>query len=178
MESASATPSTARIALKYGVLIGLALIIYYLISQLAGLATSLSAGVIGFIIMVAMLTVGIIYAIREFKSQNEGFVSYGQGLGLGALSAAVAGLINGIFTYIYLSFIDDSAIKQQMDMQRTMLEERGMSDAEIDQAMASAATFTGPGMALAGSIILMLILGFILSLIIAAVMKKERNEFV
>jgi hypothetical protein len=178
MESTTTTPSTARIALKYGLFIGLGLVIFYLVMQLAGLATNNTANMLSIVIWIAILIVGIIYAIKEFKSQNDGFMSYGQGLGLGSLASTVAGLINGIFSYIYMSFIDNSVIKQQMEAQREKLEEQGYDDAQIDQAMAMAEKFAGPGMAMVGSIFTMLIVGFILSLIISAVMKNERNEFV
>ncbi|QHT66821.1 DUF4199 domain-containing protein [Rhodocytophaga rosea] len=178
MEPTTATPSTARIALKYGLFIGLGLIIYYLISQLAGLANNPTAGMIGMVISAGILVVGIVYAIKDFKSQNDGFMSYGQGLGLGALASAVSGLISGIFSSIYVSFIDNSAMKQAMDMQRQQMEEKGMDDAQIDQAMAIAEQFSGPGTILVISILTMLFIGFILSLIISAVMKNERNEFV
>lgn len=178
MEPTTATPSTARIALKYGLFIGLGLIIYYLISQLAGLAANTTAGMIGTVISAVILIVGIVYAIKDFKSQNNGFMSYGQGLGLGALASAVAGLISGIFSSIYVSFIDDSSMKQAMDMQRQKMEEQGMDDAQIDQAMAIAEQFSGPGMILVISMLSMLFIGFILSLIISAVMKNERSEFI
>jgi hypothetical protein len=178
MEPTTATPSTARIALKYGLFIGLGLIIYYLITQLAGLAANPTAGMIGMVISAAILIVGIVYAIKDFKSQNDGFMSYGQGLGLGALASAVSGLISGIFSSIYVSFIDNSAMKQALDIQRQKMEEQGMDDAQIDQAMAMAEQFSGPGMILVISILSMLFIGFILSLIISAVMKNERNEFV
>jgi hypothetical protein len=178
MEPTTATPSTARIALKYGLFIGLGLIIYYLITQLAGLATNPAIGMIGMVISAAILIVGIVYAIKDFKSQNDGYMSYGQGLGLGSLASAVSGLISGVFSSIYVTFIDNSAMKQAMDMQRQKMEEQGMDDAQIDQAMAMAEQFSGPGMILVFSILSMLFIGFILSLIISAVMKNERNEFV
>jgi hypothetical protein len=69
-------------------------------------------------------------------------------------------------------------MKQAMDIQRQKMEEQGMDDAQIDQAMAMAEKFSGPGMILVSSIFFMLFVGFILSLIISAVMKNERNEFV
>jgi hypothetical protein len=178
MEPTTATPSTARIALKYGLFIGLGLVIYYLIFQLAGLATNTTASMFGMVISAIILIVGIVFAIKDFKSQNDGFMTYGQGLGLGALASAVAGLINGVFSYIYMSFIDNSVMKQAMDMQRQKMEEQGLDDAQIDQAMAMAEQFSGPGMILVSSIFFMAFIGFILSLIISAVMKNERNEFV
>jgi hypothetical protein len=176
METTSTTPSTARVALKYGLLTALGLIIYSMVIQLAGLAGNQTVSYLGILVTSAILVAGIVYAMKDFKSQNEGFMSYGQGLGLGALTATVSGLISGIFTYIYLTFIDNSAIKQAMDAQRDAMEARGMDDDQIDQAIAMAEKFSSPGMMVAISIISSLFIGFILSLIVSAIMKKERNE--
>ncbi len=170
------TPSTARVALKYGLFVGLGLVILYLIIQLAGLGANTSAGSINAVLSFVILIIGIVYAIKEFRGLKDGYMSYGQGLGLGSLTSAVAGLISGIFTSIYVGFIDDSSLKQAMDQARLDLEEKGMDDAQIDQAIEVASRFQTPGFLLAYSVIMMLIVGFILSLIIAAIMKKERNE--
>jgi hypothetical protein len=176
MEPTSTTPSTARIALKFGLLTGLGLIIYSMIINLAGLAGNQTVSYIGMLVTGAILVAGIIYAMKDFKSQNAGYMSYGQGLGLGALTAAVSGLISGIFTYIYLSFVDNSAMKQAMEAQREAMEARGMDDEQIDQAMAMAEQFSSPGMLVTFSVLGMLFMGFILSLVISAIMKKDRNE--
>jgi hypothetical protein len=168
-------PSTARIALRYGLYTALGLTIYTIIIQLAGLATNPAMGIVGFFITAAILILGIVGGMREFRQQNEGYMSYGQGLGLGSLLAAVTGLISGVFTFFYLTFIDDSSLRVAMDAQREQMEARGMSDAEIDQAMAIAQRFASPGMTVFWSVLMMLFIGFILSLIISAIMKKERN---
>lgn len=175
MEPTTTTPSTARIALQYGLYTGLGLIIYSLIVQLAGLAGNQTMGIVGMFVSGVVLILGIIYALKDFRSQNGGYLSYGQGLGVGSLLAGVAGLISGIFTYIYLSFIDNSAMKEAMDKQREALEARGMSDEQIEQAIAMAEKFSTPGMAVVMSIIGMALIGFVLSLIIAAIMKRDSN---
>lgn len=166
------TTSTARVALKFGLLTGLGLIIYSMIIQLAGLSNNQTVSILGTVVTIGIAAVGIIYAIREFKSQNEGYISYGQGLGLGTLLSAVAGLISGIVMYLYLKFVDSSSLKEAIDKQREAMELQGASDEQIEMS----AKFVTPELVFVFSILGMLFFGFILSLIIAAIMKKERTE--
>ncbi|MBC7922513.1 MAG: DUF4199 domain-containing protein [Ferruginibacter sp.] len=169
-------PSTAGIALKYGAIAALVSIIYGTIMQIAGLATDPAMTVVSFVVSVGIFTAAIVYAMKDFKSQSGGYMSYGEGLGLGSLLSAVAGLISSAFSAIYIGFIDDSSMKKSMAMQRQAMEQQGQDDAQIDQAMAMAERFTGPGFIFFFGFLASLFLGFILSLIIAAVMKKDRME--
>ena len=172
----TAKPSTAGIALKYGAIAALVSIIYSTIMQIAGLASDPTLGMVSFVISAGIFTAAIVYAIREFRSQSGGYLSYGEGLGLGSLLSAVAGLISSAFGAIYVGYIDDSSMKKTMAMQRQAMEQQNMDDAQIDQAMAMAERFTGPGFIFFFGFIISLFMGFILSLIIAAVMRKDRME--
>ena len=54
---------------------------------------------------------------------------------------------------------------------------QGLPDEQIDAGMAMAENFQGPLTMILGGTVLTLIVGFILSLIIAAIMKNSRPEF-
>ena len=94
---------------------------------------------------------------------------------MGTLTCAIYGVISGIFTLIYLKFIDDSSLKKGMEVARAQMEEQGRSDAEIDKAMEMSAMFMKPEVLFFGNVFFMLVLGLIYSLIIAAIMKKDRE---
>ncbi len=173
-----AAPSTARVALRFGLYISLASIILFVVLQLTGLAdgTNTTVGTISSIITLLILPVaGIVMAIKYFREENGNFISYGQGMGLGTLTCAVYGIISGLFTLIYLKFIDDSSLKKGLELARTQMEEQGRSDAEIDKAMEMSSMFMKPEILFFGNVFFMLILGLIYSLIIAAIMKKDRE---
>lgn len=179
MNSTSTTPSTARVALKYGLLTGLALIILYMIMNLSGLAFTANRG-IGVINSMATLLIipsmGIVLAMKDFKSQNDGYMSYGQGLGLGSLVGGVTGAISSAFTTLYNAFIDPTAIPRTLDIQRQAMEDQNMDDSQIDQAISMTEKMLAPSVAIPVTILMLIFLCFIYSLVIAAIMKKEQNE--
>jgi hypothetical protein len=112
--------------------------------------------------------------MKEFRTLNGGFMSYGQGLGIGALLSGIAGFISATYSYIYNEFIDPTLRQQILDKTREDLENRGMDDAQIDAAMEISAKFSSPGMTFVFGIIGSIIIGFILALIISAIMKKDK----
>lgn len=167
-------PSKNAIALRYGIIAGIISIIYSLILNITDLAfTNKSLSWISFIILVA----AIVLAMREFKRQNSGYMSYGQGLGIGTLVSVVSSILGGIFTYIYVKFVDTGYIEKMRSMQIADMEAREMNDEQIDQAMSMSEKMMTPEMIVVFAIIGGLVFGFILSLIIAAIMKKTRPEF-
>jgi hypothetical protein len=179
MDSTTTTPSTARVALKYGLLTGLGLIILYMIMNLSGLSFTDNKG-IGIINSLATLLIipciGIVLAMKDFRAQNSGFMSYGQGLGLGTLVGGVAGAVSSAFTTLYNAFIDPTAIPRTLEMQRQALEDQNLDDAQIDQAMVMTEKMLAPSVAIPVTIVMLVFLCFIYSLIISAIMKKEQNE--
>jgi hypothetical protein len=167
-------PSTAGIALKWGAITGLVSIIYYIILQVTGLATNQAMSWLSLVIMIG----GMVYGLNEFKKENGGFMTYGEGLGVGTLLSAINGLIYGAFASFYIAFVDDSTMKKTLAIQRQAMEDKGMDDAQIDQAMSMAEKFMGPGPVFLISLLFCVFFGFLLSLVVSAILKKERTELI
>ncbi|TLV00663.1 DUF4199 domain-containing protein [Dyadobacter luticola] len=165
--------STARFALKYGALGAVVIMIYTTILNVAGLAQNRMLGFLSFVFMI----VAIVLALKEFKEENKGFLSYGEGLGLGSLLSAVMGLLTSAFTMFYTQFIDNTIMAQTLDKMREELERQGKSDSEIDTAMELSQKFMSPGILFVFGVFSYLIFGFILSLVIAAIMRREKPVF-
>ena len=171
MQPTSTTPSTARVALKAGLITGLVMTVYSLILNMAGLPQSSPLHYLSFLMLVG----GLVYGMRDFKGQNGGFLSYGQGLGVGTLTAGVAGLLSSLVSTFYVKFVDPTVLQRTMDEQRVKMEERGMSDAQIEQAVKIAESMTGFSFLIAT--LVMLFFGFLLSLVIAAILKRDQDVF-
>ena len=169
MENKATVPS---LAIRYGLITGLVLIIYSAVLQITGLATNQVLGYVSYLFLIG----GIIMAIKGFKNSNDGYMSFAQGLGLGSILSGIAGLLSAIFMYVYIKFIDNSFIEKIQEIQIAAMEEKGMSDEEIDQAMEIAGKFMTPEIMFIFGILGMLFIGFILSLIISAIMKNEKPE--
>ncbi|MCJ8164843.1 DUF4199 domain-containing protein [Pontibacter sp. E15-1] len=166
-------PSVASVALKYGFLFGLTGVVYQVIIMVADLGDNRWISSLAYVILI----VGLVMAMKNYKELNYGYMSYGQGLGLGSLLSAVFGFLTGLFTWMYTSFIDTEYMGRMMEKQREQMLLQGMTDEQIDAGMAMAQNFSGPLTMVLGGTVITLIFGFLLSLIISAIMKNSRPEF-
>ena len=166
-------PSVTSVALKYGFITALAGIVYSLIIMVADLGDNRLLSSLAYLILIA----GIVLAMKQYKAINHGFMSYGQGLGIGTLVSAVFGLLSGLFMWIYTSFVDAGYMDRMMEKQREVMLDQGMSDEQVDAGMAMAENFQGPLAMIFGGLIGAVVVGFLLSLIISAIMKNNRPEF-
>lgn len=165
-------PSTARIALKWGIITAVVVIIYTVVLYMTGLFKTPSLSYVAFLFLLA----GIILAVKEYKILNNNFVGFGEGLGIGTLTSAVTGLIASIFSFAYIMFIDTTIPQQMADMQREQLESRGMTAEQVEQTMELASKFSSPGILFLFGILLYIFIGFIWSLIVSAIFKKDKPE--
>ncbi|WP_299991587.1 DUF4199 domain-containing protein [uncultured Pontibacter sp.] len=166
-------PSVSSVALKYGFIGALVSVVFTAVLLITGVNVSGWVGSLGYLILIAFMVI----AMKEYKKQNYGYMSYGQGLGIGTLVSLAFGVLGGVFMFIYTSFVDPEYTSNMMDKQRIELEERGMSDEQIEQAIAMGESFSSPMMMIVWSIVGYLFIGFLISLIVAAVMKNKRPEF-
>ncbi len=161
-----------QVSLKWGLYIGLVLIVWSLIIQMAGLVGNQPLSYVIYLFIIA----GIVLAHKEFKNEGDGFMSYSQGLGIGTLLSLVSGAISVVFSFIYVKFIDDSMLTIVKDLQVEKLEEQGLSDAQIDQAMSITEKFMVPEVMFPMALVAMVFFGFILSLIVSAFTKNVNPQ--
>jgi len=173
METSTTPVSTTSVGTRYGLLTGLVSIIISFVLNVSHLEQS-PAKWLTLIVLVG----GVMLAQKNYRQANGGFMSYGEGLGVGMVVAAISSVLGAAFSYIYVTLIDPEMPARIMDKARADMEARGtMSDAQIDQAMHWTAMFMqGPamaGIALVGG----LIMGLVVSLITAAILKNSKPEF-
>ncbi len=175
METPTTAPVTTTAAgLRYGLLTGLVSIIFTFILFAIGQEGNGGLASVAF----AILIVGIVLAHKAFKATNEGYMSYGQGLGIGVLVGGVNGVLTTVFNYVYRTFIDPDMVARAMDQMRAKLEEAGsMSEAQIEQIVSASTKYSGGAFGLAIGIVSGFLLGLLFSLVIAAITKNAKPEF-
>lgn len=161
--------TVSQIGLRYGIILGLIMIVYSMILQFIGLATNNWASSVSYVFLI----VGMVMAHKAFKDGGDGFMRLGQGLGIGTLISAVSGGISMIFSYLYIKFIDDSMMQMIQDKQIEAMEKQGLDDAQIDQAMEMAAKFSSPEIIFGIGLIAFIFFGFIISLIVSLFTRKD-----
>ena len=169
------TPSVSpsSVGFRYGIMLGIVSIILTAIGLITGQEQNTLFSIIGFVVLVVF----IVLAHRAFKAANGGFMSFGQGVTIGTLATVVSTLLASIFRYIYITFVDPTAMERGLEAARAKLESQGMSDEQIDQAMSMTSTMTNGPVGILMAIVGGVIIGLILSLIISAITKRARPEF-
>ena len=166
-------PPITRVAIRYGLIFGLISSIYGILLYAFQLETNKFLPQLSWVLFIF----AIVVAIKEYRKQNQGFVSYGQGLGLGSLTATIMGLVGGMLNTFYLQVIDNTPLQRIADMTREDLERRGLDDQAIENALEMSQKFQSPGMFFLFSVLGSAFVGLILSLIIAAILQKKRPVF-
>lgn len=176
MENASSQSiSTRSVGLRYGLILAIISIIYFLILSLAGINAQEGAwNYLGILFTIAIL----ILAHKYFKENGNGFMSYGEGVGIGFWICLVSSVISTLFSYIYIKFIDASMLDMIREKQLESMEGRGMSDEQIEQAMEMAAKFSTPEMILIFGILMGLFFGMLVVLLVTIFTQKKNPDAV
>lgn len=170
---------SSNIGLVYGLLAGLSLIVFLLIMYLTGIDSFLSpAAWLGYVIII---TFAVLAGLKQRK-ENGGFLEFSQALKVTFSVFAIGFLLQTIFSYILLNFIDvsfrEALTQRTMEKTEEMLRKFGASEDTIEQTIASANSTNSYsiGNQLLGYGI-MCIVFFIIALIISAIIKRNRPAF-
>jgi len=142
METQSNTSVTTRsVGIKYGLISALISVVFFLVLVLSGQnAFDNKWNWISLIVSVAL----VVLAHKNFKDSGNGFMSYGQGVGIGFWMALISLVIGFVITYSYVSFIDPAAMDLFYEKQTADMAEKGMPDDQIDMAIGWTKTLFWP----------------------------------
>ena len=167
-------PPMFKSAMNYGAIIGLVLVGISLVSFLMADYENKLLQYVSYVVMIG----GLFWAIKSYRD-NEcgGLIAYGSVLGFGTLVSLFFGILTAFFMYVYLKFVDDTMIQYVLEESQRQMEAKGMSDEEIEMGLENSKMFTSAGfigiMALLGNVFF----GFIISLILGFILKKEDETF-
>ena len=174
-ENVTTTPTvtTRSVGVRYGIIGGLISIAYFLILTTAGIDMSEGIGRwAGMIITVVI----VFLAHKNFKDNGDGFMSYGQGIGIGFWIGLVSAAISSIFTYIYAKFIDESFIAGIREKAITDMEAKGQSQEQIDAAMKFVDMFTSAEAILFFGLFFGVLITIVVALVISIFTQKPQPE--
>jgi Protein of unknown function (DUF4199) len=156
-------PSMFKVALKYGVIDGVLAVIVFLVVTMTGMTQDWKVNVLNLILLVVLM----VLAHREFKKPREGIMTYGQGVGIGTLLSVVASVLASVLVFLYVSFINTGYPAAALQAQRAAMEKRGMTGAQLDQALSITSAMLTPTGIVVTSLISGVIAGVIVALIVS-----------
>ncbi|MCF8374465.1 MAG: DUF4199 domain-containing protein [Bacteroidales bacterium] len=157
-----------------GAILGVGLILYSVIVYVFNAATKPGVSVISYAIILA----GIIYGTKNYRDNVlNGTIKYSTALGVGTLIAIFAGIISGLYNYIFVSYIDPGYFDKIVEQTIITYQEQGYTDEQIEGIIAMSNAMRKPILFAATSIFGSAIIGFILSLITSIFLKKEGDGF-
>ncbi|GAB3340950.1 hypothetical protein GCM10027299_54790 [Larkinella ripae] len=165
-------PSTARLALKWGLISGVIFMVYTTAINVTGQFTNTTLPWLSLVISIVI----VVMAMREYRALNGDYMSYGEGVGLGTLLSVVSAMVSFTYNFIYTTFIDPTIRQQTLDKVREQMEERGMPDDQIEQAMEMTEKFQSPGLQFLFGILAAAFFGLIISLIVAAFLRRNKPD--
>ncbi len=171
-------PSSARIALKWGVYTALAELLVTSIRYSLNQYTNFLFPVLTLVI----LFTGTTLAMRELRQYNGGWMTLGEGVGLGLLMFALIGILDTAYQQIYQTYVDPTYVARALDETRNTLERFGATDDQLDQfeeqaenAKASSGKGTA-GLAFIGGVFYWILGGLVISLLVAAFVRKVKTN--
>lgn len=147
MEENATTPTpqvtTRSAGVRYGLIMAIISIFMFIGMDVAGVdQTSGIARWLGIPVFLVVLYL----AQKYYLDNGDGFMSYGQGIGITFWFSLVSVAIYIVFFYVYIKFVDSSFIETVKQGQIDKMTEQGMSDEQIDRAMGFASAFMSPEM--------------------------------
>jgi hypothetical protein len=175
MEENVATPAltTRSAGVRYGIINGVISIAYFLILTAADIDMSKGFGRWGGTIIGIVL---VFLAHKYYKENGDGFMTYGQGIGIAFWMGLVGSIISSVFTYIYAKFIDPNFITMIREKAIEDMEAKGQSQEQIDAAMKFVEMFTSAEAIFFMGIFFGIIIIVIIALIISIFTQKPHPE--
>jgi uncharacterized membrane protein YeaQ/YmgE (transglycosylase-associated protein family) len=168
--------SVKKIALTYGLLLSLGTIVVSVIVYVMGMHMEQPwwQSALNFLIMIT----AIVYGLKAFKKDGDGFLTLGEALKTGLAISLVAGIIGSIFTYVFVTVIEPGFAAEMLEVTREKMitDNPEMTQEQLDMAIGMTEKFMSPGMMVTFGLIASLFFGFIISLIAGLFMKQNRPE--
>lgn len=166
-------PSTKSVGIRYGLILALISIAYFIITTVA--EVDMSRGIQRWAMLIVSAVMCFL-AHKYYKENGDGFMSYGQGFNVGLWMGIVSSVISSIFTYVYIKLIDDSFISNIREKAIQDMEEKGSSEEEIEMAMKFVNWFANAEVIFVMGIVFGIIGAIIVALLVSIITKKENPQ--
>lgn len=147
---------------------------FYLIYGMQTSALSMSS--ILSVLITFLLSVVMLYlAMKNYRDENQnGYITFGQGLKVGMKATLVFTLLMIIYNYVFLTFIEPDFASNIFEAEIEKMEDAEMPIEQIEMTEKMFKIFSNPLVTALTTVIYSFVVGLFLSLIAAAIAKKEQ----
>jgi hypothetical protein len=164
--------TTGQVIKKWGVIYGAIGTVVNVVPMLMELQISWMP-----IVNIAIAIAMFILACKEFKTENGGMMSFGEGFKISLGAAAISGVMRSVVVYIYIKFIDPEYMERMKQIMNDTWRAQGMTDEQIEQSSKFMAGMSNPEIGLILGIIVVVLGGLIWGAIVSAIMKNGEDEY-
>jgi hypothetical protein len=173
------TISPSKSALQFGVLFGIIMILELVVSFVFDINPATNKGygifinVLNFLILPVTL---ILVGCNNYKNKlNSGFISFGEALKIGVTICVIAALLYAVFSAVFNMIFPEFAEEMLRNAKQAMLlQNPDMPKEQMEMGLSWAKKFMNPAIAIPFTVAMYAFIGLIYSLIIGAIVKKER----
>ena len=151
----------------------LALVGFFLGYQTDKINSGAWYGFMPLLLSIAVLWLGI-RAVREEDSGK--YLTFGKGVGTGLMVSLYAGLIGAVYTYVHFTFVNPNFADYLIEASRVKWAAAGMRDSQMEAGEKGVRMFTKPVIQSVFGLVITVVLGLIISLVSAAILKKNPPE--
>jgi len=158
-----------------GLILGLIGIVYSLVMYFLDLTFEQWQGWI----WAALQIVILFFLVKTYRDNyRHGVITFGQALGAGVVICLYNAVISAIFIYLLYTVIDTNLMDKQLAYTEGLLLERGLPEEAVEMSMKIQKKIMVPEVMAPISILGSMFYGLIMSLIVAAFVRKEGNPLV
>lgn len=166
------SPSPAKIGVNYGLLLGIILILISVVMYVTGMAYEGKQWPM--YIYYVIFPVVIIFGIKNYKAENNTYLSLSEALKVGVLIGVISGIIFLIYNLIFNYIIEPDFGEQMIEISRNQMAEAGtLTEEQIEMSIGWVRWMTNPFLGGAIWIAMSAFFALIYALIAGLVMKKE-----
>lgn len=176
-----ATPSTTKSAIQLGTFFGLLMILEFVIAYVLDI-DPISSPTVGIVMntlnyLIFPITF-ITMACNAYKKSNSGFISFGTCLKIGVTLCVIAGLVYAIFAAVFMMIFPEFVTELLRKTRDVYSQQPGMTAEGLEMALSWTKKMMSPAISIPITIAMFAFFGLIYSLIIGAIVKKDKpNSF-
>ena len=173
-------PSPAKAGLTLGLIFGLIMVFETIVGYAMNIdpVSYPSFGLVLNFLNYLILPIILIYlGCVNFRKMNGGFVSFGECLKVGVTICVIAGLVSAVFMVVFNAIFPEYVEELIRKTRSVMLSsDSNMTEDQVEMAIGVTRKFMSPFIAIPSTIAIYAFIGLIYSLIIGAIVKRDRNQ--